>query len=116
MAFKQQYDVIFNNRDAETRTTVAVAKVAQAKQVEIAVIATPTKQQVRESLLAYDAMRSPESVARYFLAAGVAANGVDAFDATTPTDAAIEAFVLANWNDVAGVVDDSRADSTTPVA
>lgn len=113
MGFPEQYDQIFNSTPNLKRVAVAVLKVAELKQPN-APPATPTNQEVRESLLAYDAFREPETVARYFLGIGIAMNGIN--DLNANTDAQIEAFVSANWTQVAGVVNDPRADSTSPGA
>jgi hypothetical protein len=102
MGYQEQFDRAKLN---PTKDRVHMAVMAQAIVVQTGISPTTTdKQEIRESLLAYEVLRQPGRWAELFAQALLAKNDVDpvAID-----DATILSHVAGIWSEMAGKVDDT---------
>ncbi len=117
MGYQEDFDLSKSIAFIE-RVQMAVLDVAAEVQGRV-LTAPPSTQQVRESLLAFDAIQDPRRVANRFAVYGAVGQGQDPPDDNNGThldDTQVRAFILSEWDEVAGKVDDGRVDSTsTPI-
>ncbi len=99
MSYQEQFD---RAKTIPTLERMHMAIMAQAVVIQEAIGASPTAQEVRDSLLAYQVLRNPTRWRALFTQTLLAKN--DTVDPTAIADSVLLSNVAGIWQEIAGVV------------